>query len=88
MELLFRVIDKRTEFFSFGVAEAVAEKFLHFSFDGTRSIAKHVLEGFVFTVQVGQEVLGSFGRLTMASRLMISELAAAMVGKLRDKSCK
>ena len=39
MELLFRVIDKRTEFFSFGVAEAVAEKFLHFSFDGTRSIA-------------------------------------------------
>ena len=63
MELLFRVIDKRTEFFSFGVAEAVAEKFLHFSFDGTRSIAKHVLEGFVFTVQVGQEVLGSFGQV-------------------------
>ena len=60
LQFLLRIINERAEFFPFVFTECIAEDFVHFTFDGSRSIAQHMLESFVFAMQVGQEVFGSF----------------------------
>ena len=60
MKLLLRIINQGAEFFPFMVAQGISENFFDFSFDGSGSISQYVLEGFVLTVKVGKEMLGSF----------------------------
>ena len=63
VELLFRIIDKRTKFLTFVFAERVAEDFIYFTLDGTGSISQYMLECFVFTMKVGQEVFRTFRQI-------------------------
>ena len=43
------------------IAQSVTEDFIHFTFNGAGGIPQYMLESFVFTMQVGQEMFGTFG---------------------------
>ena len=60
LQFLLGVINQGAKFFLFRLAQGVAEYFVHFPFDRSRGIAQHVAEGFVFAVQVGKEMFGTF----------------------------
>ena len=58
-DLVFRIIDKGAELPDLGFGERGAEDHLDFLADDAGAVAKHVLEGFVFTVQVADEMFRS-----------------------------
>ena len=73
-KLLLGIVDQRAEFPLLALAEAVAEKVVHLALDVTRGILQHVLESFVFSVDVGKEVLGAFRQVQYG--LQVDDLGA------------
>ena len=62
-QFLLRIINKRAQVLLLLLAQGIAKEVVDLALDITRSVAQHVLEGFVLTVEVGQEVLGRFGQM-------------------------
>ena len=62
-QFLLGIINERTEVLLLLLAQGIAEEVVDLALDITRSVAQHVLEGFVLTVEVGQEVLGRLGQM-------------------------
>ena len=62
-QFLLGIINERTQILLLLLAQGIAEEVVDLALDVTRSVAQHVLEGFVLAVQVGQEVLGGFGQM-------------------------
>ena len=62
-QLLLGVIDERAELAFLGFAQRGAEKLINFSLDISRSVLQNVLKSFVFTVYIGNEMLGGLGQI-------------------------
>ena len=62
-QFLFGIIDERAQVLLLLLAQGIAKEVVDLALDITRSVAQHVLEGFVLTVEVGQEVLGRLGQM-------------------------
>ena len=60
LEFLARVVDEGAEVFLLGLAQGGAEDFIDFALYRARGVFENVLEGFVFAVDVGEEVLSAF----------------------------
>ena len=59
LETFLRVVDERAELTELLLADLSEEEVLYFDANRTRSILQYVDEGFIFTVDVGEEVLGT-----------------------------
>ena len=62
-QFLFGIINERAQVLLLLLAQGIAKEVVDLALDITRSVAQHVLEGFVLTVEVGQEVLGRLGQM-------------------------
>ena len=59
LETFLRVVDERAELTELLLADLSEEEVFYFDANRTRSILQYVDEGFIFTVDVGEEVLGT-----------------------------
>ena len=59
LETFLRVVDERAELTELLLADLSEEEVLYLDANRTRSVLQYVDEGFIFTVDVSQEVLGS-----------------------------
>ena len=63
IEFLFRIVDERTQFPFIAFADFVSEEFADLTFDVSRGIPQHMLEGSKRSVEIGQEMLCSLGQV-------------------------
>ena len=59
LEAFLRVVDERAELTELLLTDLSEEEVLYLDANGTRSILQYVDEGFIFAVDVGEEVLGT-----------------------------
>ena len=84
-QFLFRIVDQGTQFALFCAAEGVAEELVYFSLDVSRGILQHVLEGLVFTVYVGKEVLRALREV--CDGFKVDNLRGG-IGNIRERFCQ
>lgn len=59
LETFLRIVDERTELTELLLTDLSEEEVLYLDANCTRSILQYVDEGFIFAVDVGEEVLGT-----------------------------
>ena len=66
--MLFGVVDQRREISLFLCRQRVGEERVNFAPDGTGTILQDMAERFVFTMNIGEKMLGAFGQVELCAQ--------------------